>query len=65
MKNLKVNDYVLNGKYVIYKLGGMSVNNLRIIDIGKQYGCMNTSKNFYPEGLSFEERKALLSSINC
>ena len=59
MKNLKVNDYVLNGKYAIYKLGSMSVNNLRIIDTGKKYGCMNTGKNFYPEGLSFEERKAL------
>lgn len=59
MKNLKVNDYVLNGKYAIYKLGSMSVNNLRIIDTGKQYGCMNTGKNFYPEGLSLEERKAL------
>lgn len=59
MKNLKVNDYVLNGKYAIYKLGSMSVNNLRIIDTGKKYGCMNTSKNFYPEGLSLEERKAL------
>ena len=59
MKNLKVNDYVLNGKYAIYKLGPMSVNDLRIIDIGKKYGCMNTGKNFYPEGLSLEERKAL------
>lgn len=59
MKNLKVNDYVLNGKYAIYKLGSMSVNNLRIIDTGKKYGCMNTGKNFYPEGLSLEERKAL------
>lgn len=59
MKNLKVNDYVLNGKYAIYKLGSMSVNNLRIIDNGKKYGCMNTGKNFYPEGLSLEERKAL------
>lgn len=37
----------------------MSVNNLRIIDTGKKYGCMNTGKNFYPEGLSLEERKAL------
>lgn len=37
----------------------MSVNNLRIIDNGKKYGCMNTGKNFYPEGLSLEERKAL------
>lgn len=59
MKNLKVNDYVLNGKYAIYKLGSMSVNNLRIIDTGKKYGCMNIGKNFYPEGLSLEERKAL------
>lgn len=59
MKNLKVNDFVLNGKYAIYKLGNASVDNLRILDIGKQYGCMNTGKNFYPEGLSFEERKAL------
>ena len=58
-EKLKVNDYVLNGKYAIYKLGSMSVNNLRIIDNGKKYGCMNTGKNFYPEGLSLEERKAL------
>lgn len=59
MKNLKVNDYILNGKYAIYKFGNMPTNDLRILDVDKRYGCMNTGKMFYKEGLSAEERKAL------
>jgi len=59
MKNLKVNDYILNGKYAIYKSGNMPINDLRILDVDKRYGCMTTNAMFYEKELSYEERKAI------
>lgn len=61
MENLDVrrNNYMKVGKYAIYKAGIMPVNNVRVIDTTRDFGCMNTAEKFYDEGLSKEERKAL------
>ena len=59
MENLNFRDNILRiGHYDIYKKGSASVKNLRILNTGNKYGCMNIRVSCYPEGMSKEERKA-------
>ena len=60
--NLEIrrNHFITDGKYIYYKRPETShACNYRIVDSTRRYGCMNTAKAFYKEGLSQEERKAL------
>ena len=58
MENLEMNERVFRiGSYDIYKKGTASVENLRILNTGNKYGCMNTKPSCYPEGMSLEKRQ--------
>lgn len=58
MENLDFKESFLRvGSYDIYKKGATSVNNLRILNTGNKYGCMNTKASCYLEGMTGKERQ--------
>lgn len=46
------------GNYKIYKFGTMPTEQLRILETGNKYGCMNTKASCYKEGMSKEKIRA-------
>ena len=48
----------MKGNYKIYKFGTMPTEQLRILETGNKYGCMNTKASCYKEGMSKEEIRA-------
>lgn len=46
------------GNYKIYKFGTMPTEQLRILETGNKYGCMNTKASCYKEGMSKKEIRA-------
>ena len=48
----------MKGNYKIYKFGNMPTEQLRILETGNKYGCMNTKASCYKEGMSKEEIRA-------
>ena len=46
------------GNYKIYKFGNMPTEQLRILETGNKYGCMNTKASCYKEGMSKKEIRA-------
>ena len=48
----------MKGNYKIYKFGNMPTEQLRILETGNKYGCMNTKVSCYKEGMSKKEIRA-------
>ena len=48
----------MKGNYKIYKFGTMPTEQLRILETGNKYGCMNTKASCYKEGMSKKEIRA-------